>query len=137
MRKTVGLIAFLKGNADPKVGMPGCANYDHHYGGCLFDERGCRVEKGERCSYFERAVLPTAFDIGCGESVLDQYQSRTKSVMRVPHKEVRRCSCGAILKPRQRFCDRCKRKRRSKAVREYRHRSRKSQRPSEQIADVA
>ena len=60
---TVGLIAFLKGNSDPKVGMPGCANYDHHYGGCLFADT-CSVEEGKRCDYFERVVLPTAADVG-------------------------------------------------------------------------
>ncbi len=62
-KRTVALIAFLKGNSDPKVGMSGCANYDHHYRGCLFADT-CSVEEGKRCDYFERVVLPTPPDVG-------------------------------------------------------------------------
>jgi hypothetical protein len=52
MRKSVGLIMFLKGSSNPKQQMPGCANYDHYYGGCsLWGE--CRQEQGKRCDYFE------------------------------------------------------------------------------------
>ena len=72
-KRTVGLIAFLKGNTDPAAGMPGCASYDHHYGGCLFLD-GCLVEEGKRCGYFEKAVLPTAADIGLKELVYSLYE---------------------------------------------------------------
>ncbi|MBL7186842.1 MAG: hypothetical protein ISS70_11005 [Phycisphaerae bacterium] len=34
-KQSVGLIAFLKGVADPKAEMPGCANFDRHSDGCL------------------------------------------------------------------------------------------------------
>jgi hypothetical protein len=43
-------------NTDPKAKNPGCANYDHHYGGCLFRDE-CLVQQGKRCRYFERVVL--------------------------------------------------------------------------------
>ena len=44
-----------------KIRNPGCANFDYHYDGCLFRDE-CLVLKGERCEYFERAVLPTITD---------------------------------------------------------------------------
>jgi hypothetical protein len=40
---------------------PGCANFDYHYNCCLFRDE-CLVQKGQRCEYFERAVLPTITD---------------------------------------------------------------------------
>jgi len=43
------------GAADPKSRNPGCANFDHHYGGCLFRDE-CLVQKGKRCEYFERVI---------------------------------------------------------------------------------
>jgi len=76
MRRTIGLVTFLKGNTDPAVGIPGCANYDHHHGGCLVGE-ACKVEQGKRCGYFERAVLPTANDVGLGERVYSLYEKQT------------------------------------------------------------
>ena len=69
--RTVGLNRFLKGITDVKAGMPGCANYDHHESGCVDGEK-CKVEQGKRCSYFERAVLPTG-----DENVRQQYVDLT------------------------------------------------------------
>ena len=46
---------------DSKVRNPGCANFDYHYDSCLFRDE-CLVQKGQRCEYFERAVLPTITD---------------------------------------------------------------------------
>jgi len=42
-------------DADPKSRNPGCANFDHHYGGCLFRDE-CLVQQGKRCEYFERVI---------------------------------------------------------------------------------
>ena len=135
-RRTIGLLSFLRGSSDSKDGTPGCSNYDHYYGGCLLSEK-CDVEQGKRCAYFEKAVLPTAWQTGCGESVLNQYQGRTKSVTQVQVKKARQCSCGAILKPRQRYCDRCKKKRRLETMREYQRKYRRNQRPSNSHVDAA
>ena len=44
-----------------KARNPGCANFDYHYDCCLFRDE-CLVQKGQRCEYFERAVLPTISD---------------------------------------------------------------------------
>ncbi|MFC1738564.1 hypothetical protein ACFL1G_05895 [Planctomycetota bacterium] len=113
-KRTVGLIAFLKGNTDPAIGMPGCANYDHYYGGCLFADN-CSVQDGNRCAYFEKAVLPTAADIGLKELVYSLYakQVGVEWDCEVNGTDIRRCpDCGAELRKRQRYCDDCRDKRR-------------------------
>ncbi len=46
---------------DSRARNPGCANFDYHYDCCLFRDE-CLVQKGQRCEYFERAVLPTISD---------------------------------------------------------------------------
>ncbi|RPJ38494.1 MAG: hypothetical protein EHM35_04420 [Planctomycetaceae bacterium] len=118
--RKVGLMAFLKGSANPKDHMPGCANYDHHYGGCLFDEN-CKVERGQPCRYFEKAVLPTANDIGQGISITSQYEARvhcSAGRFQSTITNERRCpDCGNPLTPRQRYCDRCSRNHRRSAAR--------------------
>ena len=119
MRRTIGLVTFLKGSTDPAASTPGCANYDHRYGGCLLGE-ACKVEQGKRCGCFEQAVLPTANDTGLGEQVYSLYENQTGvkgSLNRAPK---RLCpDCGAELKARQRYCDDCTRKRRQKTQRQY------------------
>jgi len=132
--KRVGLIGFLKGSSDPKDRMPGCANYDHYYGGCLFEnfKGNCAVEIGKRCGWFERAVLPTAVEIGQSLEITSQYEERTRSVVN-RHKSStesdRTCpDCGAPLPPRRRFCDKCKRRKVSNANRERQRVFRLSQR---------
>jgi hypothetical protein len=110
--KSVGLIRFLKGTTDVKAGMPGCANYDHHHGGCLFSKK-CKVEQGKRCSYFERAVLPTAADIGRRDGIYYQYESKCNVTDLLARPGFRLCpDCGADLKLRERYCKNCSRKRR-------------------------
>ena len=138
-RKTVGLIAFLKGSSNPDERMPGCANFDNHYGDCLFEtcqgissdnyldeERSqckCLVEEGKRCDYFEKAVLPTAADIGLKQQVYSLYAKHVgiDEPTQLLAGEIRACSdCGAELKPRQRYCDRCSKRRRRKSYRRSR-----------------
>jgi hypothetical protein len=118
-RKTVGLITFLRGSSLPSDQMPGCANYDFDRDGCLFEDTGCKVEKNKRCGYFERAVLPTAKDIGLQELVNDLYAEATGFISK-PVKNIRRCSCGEALMPRQRSCEKCLRNRRKSTYRQKR-----------------
>jgi hypothetical protein len=113
-RRTIGLIAFLTGKTDPAAGVPGCANYDHHYGGCLFGEK-CKVEKGQRCAYFEKAVLPTAAQIGLKKHIYSRYANQVGIDVEIEalETEIKRCpDCGAELKPRQKYCDTCSKRRR-------------------------
>ena len=117
--KSVGLIRFLKGTSDVKAGMPGCANYDHHYGGCLFGKK-CKVEQGKRCSYFERAVLPTAADIGRRDEIYHQYEVKCKVAEPLTRPGLRLCpDCGIGLNLRERYCKNCARARRLKTRRNY------------------
>ncbi|MEE9370742.1 MAG: hypothetical protein V3W45_04640 [Sedimentisphaerales bacterium] len=123
-QRTVGFIAFLKGSSKPSEQMPGCANYDHHYGGCLFGET-CRVEQGQRCGYFEKAILPTAVDIGAGERMHFLYEKQCGLSVTLARGQMRICpDCGTELKPRQRYCDNCKGRRRQKSYRQAREKQR-------------
>ena len=120
-RRSVGLIAFLKGSSDPKEQMPGCANYDHYYGGCLFAD-ACLVEQGNRCGYFEKAVLPIAYELGL-QNVYDAYEEQCgiSGDGMLNRSSARVCpDCGGPIRPRQRYCDDCSRKRRRATYRRSR-----------------
>jgi len=124
-KRLVTLKVFVKGSSNPDDLMPGCANYDHHYGGCVFAET-CKVLDGERCGWFERAVLPTAADIGQRDHVYALYEQTTGALIdrnktRRKTGDVRPCpDCGSALRPRQRYCDACSKKRKRAASRERR-----------------
>ena len=122
-RKSIGLMVFLRGRQDPDEGLPGCANYDKHYGGCLF-RKDCLVEQNKRCEYFEVAVLPTAKDIGL-QALVSKLYSDHVGLDGVQVCQDRRCDCGAGLKPRQRYCTECREKRRKATKREYQRKYRK------------
>ena len=112
-----GLLTFLRGSSDPKDKMPGCSNYDHGRQECLLETLGgksdCLVQAGVRCAYFERAVLPTAVDIGQIQDLTFAYERATKHIVHRTQstKEVRLCpDCRTgVLLPRQRLCDKCRR----------------------------
>lgn len=141
-KRTVGLIAFLRGSSNPADMMPGCANFDHCYGGCLFrtaegtpnndlleEEKSkcsCLVQQGLRCASFERAILPMAKDIGL-QSVYSQYEKSIgiEGALKISIGSARLCpECGAGLKLRQRFCDSCSKRRRQKSYRKVRENQR-------------
>ena len=130
-------MAFLKGSSDPKDRMPGCATYDHHGGVCLLD-RPCLVEQRERCQHFERAVLPTAADIGQLQNITFAYERHIGKrvdikVSNEVVKDDRICpACKtALLPPRRRLCNRCQ-----KAKRRVSHRANyAASRPSRSMSD--
>jgi len=121
MQQSKGLIAFLKGSPNPLRNMPGCANYDHYYGDCL-TESVCKVEQSQRCAYFERAVLPTG-----DAEIFEKYEQHCGIEGPLHRPQLRRCECGAILKSRQRFCEKCKKRRRQKTNRENQKKYRRRQ----------
>jgi len=124
-RKHIGLMAFLKGSSNPADQMPGCANYDHHYGGCIFNDT-CLVQEGRRCGYFEKAVLPVASELGL-QNIYEAYEKQTGAGM-LKRSQARICpDCGEPLRPRQKFCDDCTRKRRQKTKRENQRKFRQNQ----------
>jgi len=110
-KKEKDLTKFLKDN---------CANWDNYYQSCLFAD-SCKVFDGQRCGYFEKAVLgPPDYRYrirGYDYSVLfAQYAEQTGASKRKV--EVRRCACGAPLEPRHRYCKQCARIRARQANRE-------------------
>ena len=106
----VSLLTFLRGSTNPKIYMPGCANYNHHCNDCLLGH-GCNVEKGQRCNYFEKAVLPCAIDTGQLERIT-RLNNKKIGALKVKQIKIRACpDCGAELKPRRRLCDDCRDKR--------------------------
>lgn len=117
----IGLIKFLKGNSNSKYKIPGCCNYDHHYGGCLFDKT-CKIEDGERCEYFEESVLPAAVDINALDQISKLHKEATKSQWK-PDKNlqkkgdnVRLCECGKVLGFKKRYCPKCRKKKRRESA---------------------
>lgn len=126
--ETIGLMTFLKGTSNPNDRMPGCANYDHHYGCCLFEtgegrDCSCLVQAGKRCNYFERAVLPTAADIGQLERMTGLYRKKVgpDNDQQCDTPVIRECpDCGGELKRRQRYCSKCSNRRRSQTYRKSR-----------------
>ena len=115
MRQTKGLKVFLRDE---------CANYDKHRETCLFAE-SCKVMSGQRCGYFERAVLgPPDYKYRLPgydyQKLFAQYAEQTRTEQQ--RVNVRRCGCGTPLRHRQRHCDDCVHKRRLEAYRRRRQR---------------
>ena len=125
----MGLKQFLKGSSDPKDMMPGCANYDHHYGGCLLDQE-CLVEQGKRCGYFERAVLPTASQLKAGYRIIDEYQKLclAGALLSIRKTKAHFCQCGNSIPAGRRYCDKCKKEKRKVTKHQYQRKFRLSQR---------
>ena len=123
-KKEKDLTRFIKDN---------CANWDNHYQSCLFAD-SCKVFDGQRCGYFEKAVLgPPDYKYKIAgydyAKLFAQYAEQTGA--RKQKVKVRRCACGAALtKLRQKLCDRCKKKNRKKTKREYQRNYRKQHRVS-------
>lgn len=119
-RKRIGLIAFLKGSTNLDESIPGCANYDHYKGGCLYNTV-CLVQEGKRCKHFEKVVLPAAVDIGQRELLYNLYAKAVGVEIDPQNENVRKCpDCGAELKARKRYCDACSKKRRLQCYRKSR-----------------
>ena len=118
--KETTLQKFLKDN---------CANYDKHYQSCLFAD-SCRVFDGQRCGYFERCVLgPPEYKYKLPgydyAKLFAQYAEQTGA--KAQKVKVRRCECGKSLRPQQRYCDDCTKKRRRKTRRIYQQKFRRNQ----------
>ena len=98
--KQITLIRFVKDE---------CANFDKHYQGCL-SGKTCKVLGGERCGYFEKAVLgPPDYKYKLPgydyQKLFAQYAELTDT--KAQKVKVRRCECGTPLRHRQRYCERC------------------------------
>lgn len=83
---------------------------------CVMQDSGrCAVLEGERCAWFERAVLPTCEPLG---PVWNGYAGG--AVISARQQKARACpDCGAALAKRQRVCSKCGLARRRKAYRRH------------------
>lgn len=99
-----------------------CANLDPD-DLCLMRSGGygdCLVLMDKRCRYFEDIVLPIADQPSPrGDRYLQQQRQSARQTYRSKHalavagsKEGRLCACGEPLVPRQRSCDKCRRRQR-------------------------
>ncbi len=75
------------------------------------------IEKKEACKYFKKSVLPLAEHYGVYSKILSEYTQIDESIVKDIH--TRFCECGEELKPRERFCEICRKKRRRDTKREY------------------
>ncbi len=107
--------------------------------GKLFREPGkCQVIEGKPCKFFKDSVLgpedekyphlcfvkDPAFEM----RVRKQYKRIDHTVVEA---DIRRCpDCGAALRSRQKFCDKCAEKRRRQTMRENQRRYRRKSRGS-------
>lgn len=93
------------------------AECSEHRGTQCLVRPSCLVEDGQRCGYFERAVLPLA--AAYPESyakACDAYWRRAG--ISHPNAAARRCECGNPLPKFKRFCPRCMRERQREQARE-------------------
>jgi hypothetical protein len=87
-----------------------CANFRND--ACVFD-RPCAVLDGQRCAYFEDAVLPLGGPRWFPEKYADTMRAYfRKHRINADETEDRLCECGAVLAPRARYCDACREKKR-------------------------
>ena len=121
-RASATLNSFVKGE---------CANYDNYHKICVYGY-ACKVLKGERCAYFEKAVLgPPDYKFRSPgydyDKIFEQYaQINTRYIGKLHKVNVRKCDCGESLEPRRRYCEKCQIKRRRKTYRNFRRLKRNS-----------
>ena len=123
-QKTIGLTTFLKGSSNPADRMPGCASFDIQRNNCIFGNK-CHVLEGRRCAWFEKAVLPTAKEVGLLQHIVTAYSNKVGLRGELDHlcsyENVRVCpDCRGALQPRHRYCEKCSTRRRKQNVRNSR-----------------
>jgi len=108
-----------------------CCNYDRRRGECLFEflqdgDPKCRVCSGDRCGWFEQAVLPIA------EQNPKAYSDAAKDYIAVARRwgfneeAGRVCrSCGVDISPKKLYCPECLVRRRREQYRREKQRQRK------------
>ncbi len=82
------------------------------------------IKEKKPCKYFRKCVLPLAEQQGIYSRILLEYTNIDKSIGTDIH--TRFCECGTELKPRERFCAKCKKIRRLETKREYQQKYRGS-----------
>ncbi len=111
----VTLISFTKDKCANITSTNLCLGLDV-FGKRFMNQALCLILAKKRCDFFKKSVLPLAKLNGCYDRVLKEYLKFDKSVDQ--SEEARFCDCGNELKPRERFCEICRKKRRQKTNRE-------------------
>ncbi len=75
------------------------------------------IKEKKPCKYFKKCVLPLAKMNGCHDRIIREYMKIDKTVDQ--SEETRFCECGTELKPRERFCGKCKKRKRQNTYRGY------------------
>ncbi len=110
------LVSFIRAECDNITSTNLCLGLDV-FGKRFMDQDRCLVLRKKRCDYFKKCVLPLAKLMGCYDRIFKEYIKFDKTVDQ--SEEARFCECGEELKPRERFCERCRKKRRRETKREY------------------
>ena len=112
-----------------------CSNFNSPvcvdaYSNIVFYKGTCLVLDGKPCRYFKDCVLgPEDYkyphlcfveDPAFEKRVRTQYCKIDHTVVEA---DARRCECGAMLRPRQRYCYKCDKKRRRHAYRKARQKN--------------
>ena len=86
-------------------------------------DRPCSVLSGARCPLFEAAILPA-----CDSHTVTEYSARyIGKGTGIPSALVNRCNdCHVAISSRERYCDKCRTKRRRQAWKEQRQRKEKA-----------
>ncbi len=101
------LTSFIRAECANLVSDNQCLGIDV-FGKRFMNQDKCLILRKKRCDYFKKCVLPLAKLNGCYDRVLKEYLKFDKSIDQ--SEEARFCDCGTELKPRERFCERCRKK---------------------------
>ncbi len=113
--KTLTLVSFVKIKCANITSTNLCLGLDA-FGERFMNQAQCLILAKKRCDFFKKCVLPLAKLMGCYDRIFKEYIKFDKTVDQ--SEEARFCECGEELKPRERFCERCRKKRRQKTNRE-------------------
>jgi len=123
----------IRGNALTRFAREHCANWDPGQGECVSTpyEGPCLLAQGKQCEYFEKAAFPIcdpsyryATEIGKYDKLSALYLDISPN-MAQRKTTARFCECGAPLKKRRQYCDKCRIQRQKNATkaRVKKHRS--------------
>ena len=90
-----------------------CFNFVNDYKTCL-DDKPCTVLVGQRCGFFEKAVLgPPDYKYRLPDYDYTKLFAEYAELTGVESQavQVRRCCCGVPLRTRQRYCEKCSKQR--------------------------
>ena len=118
----------IKRNALTVFAKQNCCNFNRQNNECLPTDSVCKILEGKPCGWFRDAVLrgcdlayPYAKNVEKFPTLKKLYKQIDPAYGNViEEQKARFCECGQPLKPRQRYCEKCARKRRLATYRKKR-----------------